>query len=117
MLSLSSSESDPERPSPPVFLPCTPFPMRFGRTFGTGPFPTLLAPFEIGGGPFSCGRRYPCKGGAEHPVAPSYEELVELARTCRNQAVATQNRETAAELRRMADEYQRRANALKSAED
>jgi hypothetical protein len=41
-----------------------------------------------------------------------YDELVELAQTCAYQARATKDREVAAELRQMAQEYQRRAAEL-----
>jgi hypothetical protein len=42
----------------------------------------------------------------------TYDDLIELARLCFKQAAATTNRATAAQLRRMADEYQARAAAL-----
>jgi hypothetical protein len=41
-----------------------------------------------------------------------YEDLVELAKICVQQARATEARDVAAELRRMAKEYQQRAAAL-----
>ena len=46
-------------------------------------------------------------------MANSYDELLELARVCRNQAAVAANKEIAADLRQMADEYLRRADALK----
>jgi len=46
-------------------------------------------------------------------MKPSYEDLMELARIYRNQAAGAANEEIAAEMRRMADEYVRRAAALK----
>jgi hypothetical protein len=41
-----------------------------------------------------------------------YNDLIELARLCLRQAAATSNAAAAAELRRMASEYQARAAAL-----
>lgn len=41
-----------------------------------------------------------------------YEDLVELAKICMEQSRATKAKDVAAELRRMAKEYQRRAAAL-----
>jgi hypothetical protein len=45
----------------------------------------------------------------------SYDDLVELARLCLRQAAATSNPAAAAELRRMASEYEQRAAALDEA--
>jgi hypothetical protein len=45
----------------------------------------------------------------------SYDDLVELARLCLKQAASTSNATAAAELRRMAGEYQARAEALAEA--
>jgi hypothetical protein len=45
----------------------------------------------------------------------SYDDLIELARLCLRQADATSNPAAAAELRRMASEYQARAEALAEA--
>ena len=45
----------------------------------------------------------------------SYVDLIELARLCLKQAAATSNAAAAAELRRMASEYQARAAALDEA--
>jgi hypothetical protein len=45
----------------------------------------------------------------------SYEDLIELARLCLRQAAATRNQAAAAELRRMASDYQARAAALDAA--
>jgi hypothetical protein len=45
----------------------------------------------------------------------SYDDLIELARLCLKQAAATSNAAAAAELRRMASEYQARAAALDEA--
>jgi hypothetical protein len=42
----------------------------------------------------------------------SYDDLIELARLCLKQAAATSHPATAAQLRRMADKYQARAEAL-----
>jgi hypothetical protein len=42
----------------------------------------------------------------------SYDDLIELARLCLKQAASTSNAVAAAELRRMAGEYQARAQAL-----
>jgi hypothetical protein len=42
----------------------------------------------------------------------SYDDLIELARLCLKQAASTSNATAAAELRRMASEYQARAQAL-----
>jgi len=44
----------------------------------------------------------------------TYDELVELARTCLHQSRITLDKEVAAELRRMAEAYQRRAADLDS---
>jgi len=41
-----------------------------------------------------------------------YEDLVELAKICLQQSRATKAKDVAAKLRRMANEYQRRAAAL-----
>jgi hypothetical protein len=50
------------------------------------------------------------------PPAPvSYDDLIELARLCLRQADATSNPTAAAGLRRMASEYQARAEALAEA--
>jgi hypothetical protein len=43
----------------------------------------------------------------------TYDDLIELARLCLKQAAATSNPVGAAQLRRMADEYQARAAALR----
>jgi hypothetical protein len=45
----------------------------------------------------------------------SYDDLIELARLCLKQAASTSNATAAAELRRMASEYQARAAALDEA--
>jgi hypothetical protein len=42
----------------------------------------------------------------------SYDDLIELARLCLKQAASTSNATAAAELRRLAGEYQARAQAL-----
>jgi hypothetical protein len=42
----------------------------------------------------------------------SHDDLIELARLCLKQAASTNNATVAAELRRMASEYQARAQAL-----
>jgi len=44
----------------------------------------------------------------------TYEDLVELAKICVGQARKTKSRKVAAELRRMAKDYQKRAAALNS---
>jgi hypothetical protein len=46
-----------------------------------------------------------------------YSDLVELARICIEQARKAKNKTVAAELRRMADEYQRRAGELRTGRD
>jgi len=43
---------------------------------------------------------------------PTYDDLVELAEICLRQAHAAKSRAVAAELRRMAKEYQKRAAEL-----
>jgi hypothetical protein len=45
---------------------------------------------------------------------PTYDDLVELAEICLRQARAAKSRAVAAELRRMAKEYQKRAAELNS---
>ena len=45
---------------------------------------------------------------------PSQNDLVELARICLDQALRAKNQTVAAELRRMADDYQRRAGELRT---
>ena len=45
---------------------------------------------------------------------PGEEDHVELARICLEQAGKAKNKAVAAELRRMADDYQRRAGELKT---
>jgi hypothetical protein len=42
----------------------------------------------------------------------TYRDLIELARICTKQARATKSQDVAAELRRMAKEYERRAAEL-----
>ena len=49
---------------------------------------------------------------ADLPNNPRYTELVELAKTCLFQAKITMAKDVAAEFRRMAREYQRRAADL-----
>jgi hypothetical protein len=44
----------------------------------------------------------------------SYDDLIELARICREQARAAKPKNVAAELRRMAKEYEKRAAGLRS---
>jgi hypothetical protein len=44
----------------------------------------------------------------------TYEDLVELAKICMRQARDTKSRQVAAELRRMAKDYQKRAAELNS---
>jgi hypothetical protein len=45
-------------------------------------------------------------------IMQSYDDLIELARICVEQARAARNREVAAELRRMGREYHERAAKL-----
>ena len=45
---------------------------------------------------------------------PSYQDLVELAEICLSQAHRVKSRAVAAELRRMAKDYQKRAGELDS---
>jgi hypothetical protein len=55
-----------------------------------------------------------CRNPASHLIPVhfvSYDDLIELARLCLKQAAATSNPTAAAELRRMASEYQTRAQA------
>ena len=50
----------------------------------------------------------------EKRTMPSHNDLVELARICLDQALKAKNETAAAELRRMADDYQRRAGELRT---
>jgi hypothetical protein len=51
-------------------------------------------------------------GIGENAAMPSYDDLIELARICQRQADQTANPAVAEELRRMAEDYRRRAGAL-----
>jgi len=53
---------------------------------------------------------------SREPTVPmqTYEDLVELAKICMRQARETKSRQVAAELRRMAKDYQKRAAELNS---
>ena len=50
----------------------------------------------------------------EKRTMPFHSDLVELARICLEQAAKAKNKAVAAELRRMADDYQRRAGELRT---
>jgi hypothetical protein len=62
------------------------------------------------------GTRLPESFSSSRPAPSlSYDDLIELPRLCLKQAAATSNAAAAAELRRMASEYQARAAALDEA--
>jgi hypothetical protein len=50
----------------------------------------------------------------EKRTMPFHSDLVELARICLEQAGKAKNKAVAVELRRMADDYQRRAGELRT---
>ena len=55
------------------------------------------------------------EGVGQGALMPTYDDLIELAEICLRQARAAKSRAVAAELRRMAKEYQKRAAELSSA--
>jgi hypothetical protein len=56
-----------------------------------------------------------CGAEIANLAAVTFDDLIELARLCLKRAVATSNPIAAVQLRRMADDYQARADALDEA--